>query len=276
VVPGAASGTIRGVGGCTGCSLGTSVNPGGNYVGVRLADAEDGKVTLVFSGEVQVKKGERLIVESDGGPEFAEVVTTTPVLGKACSSKKAKRLLRLASDSEYADYVERIDLRKEAQLFAESWIEEHRLEFHIAKAQVGFDRRKIVLLFTADKKVDTRDLCRAVAERFETRVDARMIGVRDETKLLGGIGSCGLTLCCSTWLRGFHPVAIKMAKMQGITPNPSKLTGHCGRLKCCVAYELEGGIEAARRLGHGGDRHAPAPPAAAPPMPPPAAAPPVS
>ncbi len=225
------------------------MNPGGNYVGVRLADAVDGKTTLVFAGEVQIKKGERLIVEADGGPEFAEVTTTTPVLGKACSSKKAKRLLRLASDSEYADYIERVDLQTEIQLFAEGWIEEHRLELHLAKAQVGFDRRKISLLFTSDKKVDTRDLCRAVSERFETRVDARMIGVRDETKLLGGIGSCGLTLCCSTWLKGFHPVAIKMAKMQGITPNPSKLTGHCGRLKCCVAYELEGGIEAARRLG---------------------------
>ena len=261
------------MGGCTGCSLGTSVNPGGNYVGVRLADAEDGKTTLVFAGEAQVKKGERLIVEADAGPEFAEVTTTTPVLGKACSSKKAKRLLRLASDSEYADYIERVDLQREVQLFAEGWIEEHRLDVHLAKAQVGFDRRKIVLLFTADKKMDTRDLCRAVAERFETRVDARMIGVRDETKLLGGIGSCGLTLCCSTWLKSFHPVAIRMAKMQGITPNPSKLTGHCGRLKCCVAYELEGGIEAARRLGHGGDRHGPSVPPPPAPAPPPSALP---
>jgi cell fate regulator YaaT (PSP1 superfamily) len=252
------------------------VNPGGNYVGVRLADAEDGKTTLVFAGEVSVKKGERLIVEADGGPEFAEVVTTMPVLGKACSSKKAKRLLRLASDSEYADYIERVDLQKEVQLFAEGWVEEHRLELRIAKAHVGFERRKIVLLFTADKKVDTRELCRAVAERFETRVDARTIGVRDETKLLGGIGSCGLTLCCSTWLKSFHPVAIKMAKMQGITPNPSKLTGHCGRLKCCVAYELEGGIDAARRLGHGGDRHGPPGPLPPQPSPPSSPAPPAA
>jgi len=265
---------MRAMGGCTGCSLGTSMNPGGNYVGVRLADAEDGKIALVFAGEVQVKAGERLIVESDSGPEFAQVMTTTPVLPKACSSKKAKRLLRLASDSEYADYAERLDLQKEVQLFAEAWIEEHRLEVHLAKAQVGFDRRKIVLHFTADKKVDTRDLCRSVAEKFQMRADARMMGVRDETKLLGGIGSCGLTLCCSTWLKSFHPVAIKMAKMQGITPNPSKLTGHCGRLKCCVAYELEGGIDAARRLGRGGER--PAPPVPAPPPPPAPAAPPAA
>jgi cell fate regulator YaaT (PSP1 superfamily) len=247
------------VGGCTGCSLGTRTNPGGNYVGARLADAEDGKTTLVFMGEVQVKTGERLIVETDGGPEFAEVTTTTPLLPKACSARKAKRLLRLASDSEYADYAERLDLQREARAFAEAFAAEQRLDLNVVKAQVGFDRRKIVVFFTADKKVDTHDLARALAEKFEMRADVRMMGVRDETKLLGGIGSCGLTLCCSTWLKSFHPVAIKMAKMQGITPNPAKLTGHCGRLKCCVAYELEGGIEAARRLGHAGGKAAPEP-----------------
>ena len=261
------------MGGCTSCSLGTLTNPGGNYVGVRLADAEDGKTTLVFTGEVQVKAGERVIVEADGGPEFAEVTTTTPLLAKACSSKKAKRFLRLASDSEYADYAERLDLQREAKAFADAVAAERRLELNIVKAVVGFDRRKIVLLFTADKKVETRDLARALSEKFEMRTDVRMMGVRDETKLLGGIGSCGLTLCCSTWLRGFHPVAIKMAKMQGITPNPAKLTGHCGRLKCCVAYELEGGIDAARRMGHGGEKGAPAPATPPPPAPAPPAAP---
>ena len=262
------------MGGCGSCSLGTVTNPGGNYVGVRLADAEDGKTTLVFTGEVQVKAGERLIVESDGGPEFAEVTTTTPALLKACSAKKARRLLRLASDSEYADYAERLDLQREAKAFADAWAEEHRLDLNIVKAQVGFDRRKIVVLFTAATKVETRDLVRALSDRFEMRIAVRTIGVRDETKLLGGIGSCGLTLCCSSWLKSFHPVAIKMAKMQGITPNPAKLTGHCGRLKCCVAYELEGGIEAARRLGHGGEKGGPQGPRPAAVPPPPAAAPP--
>ncbi len=245
---------------CTGCALGTSVNPGGNYVGVTLADAEDGKTTLVFTGEVRVETGERIIVEADGGPEFAQVVTTTPVLAKACSAKKAKRFLRLASDSEYADWVERLELQQAADRFVKGEIEARHLEMRLVKCAVGFDRRRITILYTAEKKVETRDLARAVAEKFEMRSEMRLIGVRDETKLTGGIGSCGLTLCCSTWLKSFHPVAIRMAKMQGITPNPSKLTGLCGRLKCCVAYELEGGIEAARRMGHGGSR----PPAPAP------------
>ena len=230
------------------------MNPGGNYVGVRLADAEDGKLTLVFTGEIQVKKGEHVIVEGEGGPEFAEITTTSPALPKACSAKKAKRFLRLASDSEYSDFVDLLELQDAAYTYAQERVDALKLDLRLVKCQVGFDRRRIVIIFTADKKAETRELSRAVSEKFEMRVETKMIGVRDETKLIGGIGSCGLTLCCSTWLKGFHPVAIRMAKMQGITPNPSKLTGQCGRLKCCVAYELEGGIEAARRLGHGGDR----------------------
>lgn len=253
---------------CTGCSLGTSTNPGGNYVGVRVADAVDGRTVLVFTGEIAVKPGERVIVEAENGPEFAEVTTTTPVLGKACSSKKAKRFLRLASDSEYADYIERIELQDAARLFADLAVEELKLDVHVVKCAVGFDRRRMTVLYTSEKKPETRELQRRIGDRFEIRVEMKTIGVRDETKMIGGIGSCGLTLCCSTWLKSFHPVAIKMAKMQGLTPNPSKLTGQCGRLKCCVAYELEGGIEAARRMTRGGDRDrnrghsAPAQPAA--------------
>ncbi|HEY3348223.1 MAG TPA: regulatory iron-sulfur-containing complex subunit RicT [Thermoanaerobaculia bacterium] len=260
---------------CTGCSIGTSTNPGGNYVGARLADAEDGKTTLVFTGEVQVKPGERLIVETENGPEFAEVTTTSPTLARSCSAKKARRFLRLASDSEYADYAERLELQQNALAFADEKVAAMRLDVHVVKCAVGFDRRKLTVLYTSEKKPEVRDLSRAISDKFDLRVDMKMIGVRDETKLLGGIGSCGLTLCCSTWLKGFHPVAIRMAKMQGLTPNPAKLTGQCGRLKCCVAYELEGGIEAARRMGHGGDRErrekaAPAPPTPAAPQPPPA------
>lgn len=239
---------------CAGCSLGTSTNPGGNYVGVRVAGAVDGRTVLVFTGEVAVKPGERVIVEAETGPEFAEVTTTTPLLGKACSSRKAKRFLRLASDSEYADYIERIELQDAARLFADVAVEELKLDVHVVKCAVGFDRRRMTVFYTSEKKPETREIARRIGDRFEIRVEMKTIGVRDETKMIGGIGSCGLTLCCSTWLKSFHPVGIKMAKMQGLTPNPSKLTGQCGRLKCCVAYELEGGIEAARRMSRGGSR----------------------
>lgn len=253
--------------GCESCSLGSVFNPGGNYVGARLADAEDGRVTNVFAGEVPLKVGERIIVETDSGPEFAEVVSANPILAKACSSKKAKRLLRLASDSEAADFAERLELQEEALRFAAHRVVELKLPVKLVKCTVGFDRRKVVLTYASDEKVNTRDLCREMSEQFKTRVEARLVGVRDQTKLVGGIGPCGLTLCCSTWLRGFHPVTIKMAKLQGITPNPSKLTGMCGRLKCCLAYELEGGIEAARKLGQkAAEKRA----AAANPAPPPA------
>lgn len=234
---------------CSGCSLGTSRNPGGNFVGVRLADSEDGKITMVFTAEIQVKKGEHLIVETDSGPEFAEVLTVNPLLTKACSSKKAKRLLRFASDSEYSDFVERLELQDEALRFATQRASELKLDLKVAKCAVGFDRRKLTILYSSEQRVGTRDLTKDVSEKFKLRVEAKLIGVRDETRLTGGIGPCGLTLCCSTWLKGFHPVTVRMAKMQGITPNPSKLTGMCGRLKCCLAYELEGGIQAARKLG---------------------------
>ena len=117
--------------GCTGCSLGSSANPGGNYVGVRLGDSEDGKTTLVFMGEVAVKKGERIIVETDGGPEFAEVLTTSPLAAKACSTRKAKRFLRLASDSEYADFVDRQELQDRAFRFVDERIAARKLEMRL-------------------------------------------------------------------------------------------------------------------------------------------------
>src|SRR5512140_1188732 len=245
---------------CGTCSIGTLTNPGGNYVGVRLADSEDGKMTIVLAGEVLLKKGERIIVETDQGPEFAEVVTTDPLLAKPCSTKKARRLLRLASDSEFADFIERLELQDRAFLFVARRIAELGLPLKLAKCAVGFDRRKILVVYSSEERVNLRDLLREVSEEFHTRVEAKLVGVRDETKLMVGIGPCGLTLCCSTWLRGFHPVTIKMAKLQGITPNPAKLTGMCGRLKCCIAYELEGGIEGARRLGARGPDKKPAPP----------------
>ena len=222
---------------CSTCSLGTLVNPGGNYVGARLADAMDGKLTVVFAGEVAVRKGERIIVETEEGPEFAEVTTLTPVLAKACTTKKAKRFLRLASDSESADFAERLELQEEAARFVSKRIEEMRLPISLVKCAVPFDRRRITVLYTSDERANLRDLCREMSERFRTRVDARMVGVRDETKIVGGIGPCGLTLCCATFLREFHPVTIKMAKNQSLSLNPSKISGQCGRLMCCLAYE---------------------------------------
>lgn len=255
--------------GCGNCTLGTTTNPGGNYVGVRLADADDGKVTVVLSGEVTLAKGERIMVETEQGPEIAEVMTTNPILAKPCAARKAKRFLRLASDREQSDYIDRIELQERAKELAHRRIEKAGLSVKLVKCQVGADRRKLTVVYSSEEKVSLRDICCQLSEELQLRVEARSVGVRDETKSTGGIGPCGLTLCCSTWMRGFHPVTIKMAKLQGITPNPSKLTGMCGRLKCCLAYELEGGIEAARRMAQkSGDRKQ----VPAPPVPPPAPA----
>jgi cell fate regulator YaaT (PSP1 superfamily) len=216
---------------------------------VRLADAEDGKTTIVLAGEIPLEKGDRIIVESDGGPEIAEVMNLTPVLSKPCSSKKAKRLIRRASDAEMADFAERIAMQDRADRFVRTWLFGKDLPVKFIRCTVGFERRKATIHYASDERLALRDLTRDLSNELSIRVEARLTGVRDETKMMGGIGPCGLTLCCSTFLRGFHPVTIKMAKMQGITPNPSKLTGMCGRVKCCLAYELEGSIEAARRIG---------------------------
>lgn len=237
---------------CSGCSIGTSRNPGGNFVGVRLADAEDGKLTIVLAGEVPLEKGAHILVETDSGPEIAEVLTLNPVLSKPCSSKKAKRLIRRASDAEMADFAERLALQERADRFVRQYLIGKDIPIKFLRATASFDRRKVILHYSSDERVHLRDLTRDAASALSVRVEARMTGVRDETRMMGGIGPCGLTLCCSTWLKGFHPVTIKMAKMQGITPNPSKLTGMCGRLKCCLAYELEGGIEAARKAASKG------------------------
>jgi cell fate regulator YaaT (PSP1 superfamily) len=230
-----------------------------------VADAEDGKMTFVFSGEVVLKRGERIIVEMEQGPEFAEVVTTTPILAKACSTRKARRLLRLASDSEYADFAERLELQRRAFLFAASRASALKLSVKIIRCAIGFDRRKIVVVYSSEERIALRDLLRELSDEFQLRTEAKLVGVRDETRMLGGIGPCGQTLCCSTWMRNFHPVTTKMAKLQGITPNPAKLTGMCGRLKCCIAYELEGGIEGARRIGAKGPGKGPAVTPSAPP-----------
>src|SRR5258706_3561253 len=210
--------------GCTGCSLGTSANPGGNYVGVRLADAEDGKTTLVLTGEVHVGVGEHLIVEIDSGPEFAEVTTATPMLGKACSSKKAKRFLRLASDSEYADYVDRLEVQDRAYRFALERVSALGLDLRVVKCALGFDRRKITVLYTADNRVETRDFIRDMSNELKMRVEMKMIGVRDETKLIGGIGSGRPTARFSNLAKGFPPADIRTAEGAGVNPEPPQLT----------------------------------------------------
>ena len=227
--------------GCGGCTTGNSFNPGGHYVGVRINEHEDGRVVFCETAGVSLEKGQRVIVEGDQGPEFAQVTTLHPLIVKQCQLREARRLVRIANDADLSGYQAKVD--RETRFFADTrdLASEKRLPLKLVRAEESFDARKYTIYYTSESRIDYRKLVADLAVKYPTRIEMRQIGPRDETKMRGGLGPCGLTLCCSTFLKGFHPVTIKMAKNQNLSLNPSKISGMCGRLMCCLAYEDEGG-----------------------------------
>lgn len=227
--------------GCGGCTTGNSFNPGGHYVGVRINEHEDGRVVFCETAGVSLEKGQRVIVEGDQGPEFAQVTTLHPLIVKQCQLREARRLVRIANDGDLSSYQAKVD--RETRFFADTrdLASEKRLPLKLVRAEESFDARKYTIYYTSETRIDYRKLVADLAVKYPTRIEMRQIGPRDETKMRGGLGPCGLTLCCSTFLKGFHPVTIKMAKNQNLSLNPSKISGMCGRLMCCLAYEDEGG-----------------------------------
>ena len=206
---------------------------------------------------------DKVVVQGEHGETLATVLLKDPLL---VSLKKpgtvTREIIRKAEEEDLDQDDHNRALEQDGYDYCRQRIDLRDLKMELSEVEVAFRRNRITFYFTAEQRVDFRELVKDLASRFQTRIELRQIGVRDQAKRVDGCGPCGRAFCCSTWLKSFHPVAIKMAKMQGLTPNPSKLTGQCGRLKCCVAYELEGGIEAARRMSHGGDRARAAPPAA--------------
>lgn len=231
--------------GCGGCSAGNSFNPGGHYVGIRINENEDGRVVFCESHGQTVLKGQRVIVEGDGGLEYAQVVTLRPMILKQCQLRDARRLVRVANESDHASYDAK--LTRELRFFADVQEEaaEKHLPMKLIRTEESYDGRKITVYYTSETRVDYRRLVADLALRHPVRIEMRQLGPRDETKMRGGLGPCGLTLCCSTFLKSFHPVTIKMAKSQNLSLNPSKISGMCGRLMCCLAYEDEGGAKIA-------------------------------
>jgi cell fate regulator YaaT (PSP1 superfamily) len=227
--------------GCGGCTTGNSYNPGGHYVGIRVNDHEDGRVVFCETQGASLEKGQRVIVEGDQGLEYAQVTTLHPMIVKQCQLREARRLVRIANDGDLANY--RAKVGRETQFFSDTLeaAAEKRLPLKLVRAEESFDARKYTVFYTSETRVDYRKLVADLASKYPTRIEMRQIGPRDETKMRGGLGPCGLTLCCSTFLKGFHPVTIKMAKNQNLSLNPSKISGMCGRLMCCLAYEDEGG-----------------------------------
>jgi cell fate regulator YaaT (PSP1 superfamily) len=200
---------------------------------------ESGQVFSYHAGNNGVKEGDCVIVEHDRGIDYGRVVPATEANPDNKAKEQPKKILRKANESDLKQIDENRGRAKEAFFSCEKKIMERKLEMKLVQAEYSFDRSKIIFYFTADGRVDFRDLVKDLAKIFKARIELRQIGVRDEARLCGGYGSCGRELCCKTFLKDFEPVTIKMAKEEGLPLNPPKISGLCGRLMCCLYYEYE-------------------------------------
>ena len=197
-----------------------------------------------------VRPGDDVVVESAEGPRVGSVVRAPSDLAvrRRPAEGTAAVVVRRASDADLLQKLKHQQREQEAQRIAQMKIRERGLSMKLTRVEYPFDGSRLIFYYTAEARVDFRELVRDLAGHFHLRIEMRQIGVRDEAKMLGGYGSCGRPLCCTTWLNTFEPVSIKMAKQQQLSLNPSKLSGQCGRLKCCLRYELPNG----NGVKHGG------------------------
>ncbi|MDO8663033.1 MAG: stage 0 sporulation family protein [Candidatus Omnitrophota bacterium] len=211
---------------------------------VRLRDS--GQIYAYNAAGFSVKEGDYVIIEHDRGQDYGLVVPTEP---KSCCGERQcanpaekeppKKILRIAREADIKQITDNRLKAKEVFSSCIKKIEEHRLDMKLVQAEYSFDRSKIVFYFTANGRVDFRNLVKDLARIFKARIELRQIGVRDEARLFGGFGSCGRELCCAKFLKDFEPVTIKMAKEEGLPLNPPKISGICGRLMCCLSFEYE-------------------------------------
>jgi len=206
---------------------------------VRIQFTTAGKLYDFAVGRNTLKPGDRVIVETDRGKSVGQVVAGPLELGDAALPEGIKQIQRLAEPSDLATVAANTLKEKEAHRFCLNRIKERSMDMKLVKVEYLFDGSKAIFYFTADGRVDFRELVKDLAHTFHTRIEMRQIGVRDESKLVGGIGICGRELCCSSYLREFEPVSVKMAKEQNLALNPSKISGQCGRLLCCLSYEFD-------------------------------------
>jgi len=186
-----------------------------------------------------IKEGSFVIVEHDRGTDYGQIVSPHEPKLSGASKETVKKIVRPCSDADIRQIEENKNRAKEAFASCSKKIEEHKLDMKLVAAEYSFDRTKIIFYFTASGRVDFRELVKDLAKIFKARIELRQIGVRDEARLFGGIGSCGRELCCTRFLKDFEPVTIKMAKEEGLPLNPPKISGLCGRLMCCLSYEYE-------------------------------------
>mgnify|MGYP005919029319 FL=1 len=206
-------------------------------VGIRFKRA--GKIYYFSPGEYDLAKGDHAIVETARGIEYGEVVIPRQEVEEGKIVSPLKTVIRKATEADTRKVEENHRKEKEAFVICEKKIAARKLDMHLVNVEYTFDVGKIIFYFTADGRIDFRELVKDLAAVFRTRIELRQIGVRDEAKMLGGIGCCGRPLCCATFLGDFEPVSIKMAKEQNLSLNPTKISGICGRLLCCLKYESD-------------------------------------
>lgn len=225
------------LGGCGGCAFrGRSTAVEDAFVGVRFD--EETNLTLCASGGRVFATGDRVIVDAGEGALLYGRVEQSPMpVFKPCQKAGAKQVVRAATQDDHQAYDRKVEREGSAKVYARERSRELGLDLKISKVEFGLSGRNATVWFTAEGRVDFRQLVRDISQRFGTRVRMVQVGARDEARLLGGVGVCGRTLCCSSWLKEFQPISIQMAKRQNLSLNPSKISGQCGRLLCCLAYE---------------------------------------
>ena len=206
-------------------------------VGIRFRNA--GKIYYFGPGNLELKAGMHAIVETARGVEIGTVITGPREVSEESVIQPLKPVIRIATEADEKQAEKNREKEKEAYRICLEKIAKHNLDMKLVEAEYTFDNNKLLFYFTADGRIDFRELVKDLAAVFRTRIELRQIGVRDETKIMGGYGICGRQLCCNTYLPEFAPVSIKMAKEQNLSLNPTKISGVCGRLMCCLKNEEE-------------------------------------
>lgn len=204
-------------------------------VGVKFRNT--GKTYFFDPQDLEIEQGESVIVETARGVEFGTVSLGITKMKREDLSKPLKPVLRIANEEDHKQHIENESRKDETMAICQELVQKRNLDMKLVDVEFTISGNKVIFYFTADGRVDFRELVKDLASVFHMRIELRQVGSRDEAKMLGGIGSCGKSLCCTTWLSDFQPVSIKMAKNQNLSLNPTKISGVCGRLMCCLKYE---------------------------------------
>ena len=218
-------------------------------IGVRFKSG--GKQYYFNPNGVQVREGQGVIVDTSSGPEYGECVLRNTMVDETALIQPLRPMVRIATDKDRESLAKKREKEENAFRICQEKIAKHGLDMKLVEAEYSFDGSKILFFFTSEGRVDFRALVKDLVGEFHTRIELRQIGVRDEAKLLGGLGICGKPFCCSTFLDEFQPVSIKMAKTQSLSLNPTKISGTCGRLMCCLKYEQNAYEDAVKRMPKG-------------------------